>query len=147
MERPRRDVICIFQQLQILNILFSDSFASVATPVLVAQVIMMHVTGIYVTVRLHNDFPLMIYGIFALWSVVWFVVEGFLYTMMGKVNHYSQRAVKSWVDRMGPKRRKRLRSFRPLGIRMGNIYVIHRTTVMYIFLAIANFTVQTLLVL
>ena len=147
MKRPRRDVIRLFQQLQLLNILFNDSFASLATPVLVAQIMIMHVSQIFVTVRLHSDLPLMIYGLCGCWSLGWFVVEALLYTTMGKVNYYSEGAVKTWMDRMGAKGRRRLRSLRPMGIGVGSVYVIRRATVMYIFLAIANFTVQALLVL
>ena len=150
MKNRIRDIIFLFQQLQILDILLNDSFASLATPVLVAQITMIHVSGIFVTVRLHSDIPLMLYGLIALWSLAFFVVEGLLYTMMGNVNYYSEETLKSWRDRMGKNSangRKRLRSLRPLGIRVGSIYVIHRTTVMYIFLAIANCTVQALLVL
>ena len=150
MKNRIRDIIFLFQQLQILDILLNDSFASLATPVLVAQITMIHVSGIFVTVRLHSDIPLMLYGLIALWSLAFFVVEGLLYTMMGNVNYYSEETLKSWRDGMGKNSangRKRLRSLRPLGIRVGSIYVIHRTTVMYIFLAIANCTVQALLVL
>ena len=89
----------------------------------------------------------MIYGLCGCWSLAWFVVEALLYTTMGKVNYYSERAVKTWMCRVGAKGPRRLRSLRPIGVRVGSVYMIYRATVMYIFLDIANFTVQTVLVL
>ena len=148
MARQPQDIIRLFQQLEILNILFNASFASLATPVLILQIMIMHVVGIYINVRFHNAFPLPIYGVLAFWSVAWFVVEGLLYTMLGNLNYYSKRVIKSWKNGVGSQmNRKRLNAMRPLGISVGSIYVIHRTTVMFIFLSVANFTVQTLLVL
>ena len=147
MVKQPKDIIRLFQQLQILNILFNASFASLATPVLILQIMIMHVVGIYINLRFHNSFPLPIYGVFAFWSVAWFVVEGLLYTMLGNLNYYSRRVIKSWKNGVGSQNRKRMNAMRPLGISVGSIYVIHRTTVMYIFLSVANFTVQTLLVL
>ena len=111
------------------------------------QLTIIHVFMIFVTARLHWNFPLVFYGLFAFWSVAWFVVQGLMYTMLGNVNYYSRRVVQSWTDVVVPKSRKRLRSMKPMGIKAGSIYVIHRTTVMHVFSAIANFTVQTLLVL
>ena len=141
-----KNVIRLFQQLQVLNILFNDSFASLATPTWMTQLTILHVLTIFVAMRLHGNFPMVFYGLFAVWSVLWFVIEGLMYTMLGNVNYYSRGVVQSWTDTVGTKSRKKLRSMRPMGIKAGTIYVVHRTTVMHVFLAIANFTVQTLLV-
>ena len=68
------DTAYAFPQLQILDILFNDSFGTLATPALMTQITILHVLGIFVTGCFHDNFPLEFYGIFTVWSVAWFVI-------------------------------------------------------------------------
>ena len=114
-------------------------------PAFVVQNVAVHASMIHVVLKYHDSFPTAITGMHTFWSVIWFLLEGFLYTQLGNVNHYSRNFVKSWTDVLGVKSRKTLRSLPPLGVKIGSIYNIHRTTVLSIFLVVINITVQALL--
>ena len=114
-------------------------------PALVIHTMTGHVALICITVKLHDAYPPAIYSLVVFWTLLWFYLEGVVYTMLGSVNHYSRGFLKSWTDVLGVKSRKKLRSMRPLGIRLGHVYVIHRTTVLFIYLTVMNTTVSVLL--
>ena len=124
---------------------FNDCFLNMGMPTFVLQNVVVHSSMIYFALKFHDSFPLPITAMFIFWSVLWFVLEGFLYTTLGNVNYCSRNFVKSWTDVLGVKSRRKLKSLPPLGVKIGNIYIIHRTTVLSIFLAIVNLTVHALL--
>ena len=114
-------------------------------PAVVMLNIVGHVACIIFSLKFHDAFPIAIYSGFPMWAIGWFFIEGIMYTMLGSVSTYSRNFVKSWTEVVSSKSRKRLKSMRPLGVKIGNIYVIHRTTVLSMFLVIVNLTVQVLL--
>ena len=135
----------MFQKLQVLNLQFNSSFAELAVPALVMQNVVGHVACIIFALKLHDFLPPTLYSFFPTWAIGWFFIEGIMYTMLGNISTYSRSFVKSWTEVVSAKGRKKLKSMRPMGVKIGNIYVIHRTTVLSIFLAIANLAVQFLL--
>ena len=140
-----KDVIKVFRQLQILNLQFNSCFADLGTPALVLMTVETHVACLILSLKFQDKFPLAIYSVFVAWSFTSFFMEGIMFTMLGHASHYSRTLMTSWTEVVGSKSRKRLKSMRPLGVQIGNIYVVHRTTVLSIFLVVANSTVQVLL--
>ena len=100
---------------------------------------------LYIALKLHDAYPpgprMTIY----FWCVMFFWFEGVLYTMIGAVSYNSKTFVKSWMDVLGMRSRKKLKAMPKLGVKVSSIYVIHRTTVLSVFLAIINLTVQVML--
>lgn len=66
--------------------------------------------------------------------------------MLGNVNHFSRGFVKSWVDVLGAKSRKKLKAMPALEIKLWTVYGMKRTTVLSVFLIVINTTVQAILV-
>lgn len=128
-----------------LNLQFNSCFADLGTPAVVLLLIEGHVACIILALKFHDTLPLPVYIGFVGWAVGCFFMEGIMFTMLGNVNHYSRTFVTSWTETVGKKSRKKLKSMRPLGVKIGDIYVIHRTTVLSVFLTVVNLTVQVLL--
>ena len=114
-------------------------------PAFVAQNILTHVLVLLLTFRFHHEYPPSIKIAMTFWSLIWFWLEGVVYTMLGGVSYYSKSFVKSWTDVLGVKSRKKLKSMPTLGVKISSVYVIHRTTVLSVILTVINLTVQLLL--
>ena len=135
----------MYQQLQILNLQFNDCFAQLGMPCFVVQNIMTHSIVLYILLKLHDAYPPVSQGIFTFWAMMWFCLEAVIYTVLGGVSYNSKAFVKSWTDVLGVKDRKKLKSMPPLGVQISSIYTIHRTTVLFVFLAVINLAVQAML--
>ena len=143
-ERPK-EVVKLYQQLQILNLQFNDCFEQLGMPTFVVQNILSHAIALYISLKLHDAYPPGMRAAVGFWALFYFWLEGVLYTMIGAVSYNSQSFVKSWTDILGVKSRKTLTSMPKLGVKVSSIYVIHRTTVLFVFLSVINLTVQAML--
>ena len=111
------------------------------------QNVFMHSILIFVTLRFHDVLPPTILTLYIIWSFgVFFYLEGVIFTKLGNVSYYSGQVLRSWTEVLGAKSRKKLKAMPSLGVKVGSIYVIKRTTVLSVFLVVINLTVQALLI-
>lgn len=114
-------------------------------PAFIVQNILTHAILLYISLKLHDAYPPGLRAVLYFWAGFYFWLEGVLYTMIGAVSYNSKTFVKSWTDVLGVKDRKKLLSMPKLGVKVSSIYMIHRTTVLSVFLAVINLTVQAML--
>ena len=137
----------VYKQLQVLNALYNNCLCSLAWPSFILCDLSCHSLCIYIAVKLCGQVPLYIAVLFSSWAVLWVVIDFVIFPHMGQTRELSMEYLYRLAgrDRRSKLDRAVLRSLRPMGIKVGYLFTMNRTTVLIIIVIVSNLTINALL--
>ncbi|CAG7818480.1 unnamed protein product [Allacma fusca] len=141
----RKTVSKMYQTWQLLMAEMNSCFSPLFWPTFITGNIFLHTYCTFAALKLHETLQLEMYFTLTSYALGWAFVELVMYRLLGNIHGKSQDFIKSWTGTVSFRNRKLLESFRPLGIRVGSMYVIRESTALTIILIVSNLVVQAVL--
>ena len=138
-----------YKQLQVLNALYNNSLQDLAWPSFILCNLSCHCLCIYIAVKLYDQVPLYVSVLFSSWAVLWVVIDFVIFPHMGQTMELS---VEYLYQLSGQVKRSNLdramlKALRPMGIKVGYLFTMDRTTVLMIIVIVSNLTINALLLM
>ena len=138
-----------YKQLQVLNALYNSSLQDLAWPSFIMCNLSCHTLCIYIAAKLFDQVPLSVSVFFSSWAVMWIVIDFVVFPHMGQtmelsveyLHQLSGQVKRSNLDRA------MLKALRPMGIKVGYLFTMNRTTVLMIIVIVSNLTINALLLI
>ena len=136
-----------YKQLQVLNALYINCLSNWAWANFILSDLSCHCLCIYFAVKLYDQVPVYIAVLFSSWAVVWVAIDFVIFPHMGQTLELSAEYLYrlSGRDKRSKLDRVVLRSLRPMGIKVGSLFTMDRTTVLMVIVIVSNLTINALL--
>ena len=148
MKQTRKSGVETYRQLELLNILYSSVLSTFQWPSFILCNLSCHVLCIYIALKLLDTLHPVIGIMYGSWGVMWFGVDLVVFPHMGKLKEISKDCLHYLsLGRTNKLDRAVMRSLRPLGVKVGNFFVMNKTTALTIIVIVSNLTINALLLI
>ena len=137
-----------YRALQILNSLYNTCLSSFGWPSFVLCNLSCHTLCIYICVTSIHDINPFAAAFYLLWVIVWSSIVLVVYPYVGKMQGNSTEFLVMLRGQAVTKSDKMVvMALRPLGARVGQFFVVNKTTALTVIVIVSNLTTNALLLI
>ena len=140
--------IRIYNCLRLLHGMSNDCYSQFTWPYFVLALIVFISYGLYGVIKMHDGIRIQIFLMFPTLAIIIASSAAFLFPLVGNIFSMSGHVICSLEKELkeGDKYGQRvIKSMRPFGARVGNLFMIQRNTFLHYILAVSTITINAIL--